>query len=553
LKRWLLALALLAAAAAGSVVPHIVSSAAEPVRYRFSFPEPSERWMQVDATFTELGAAPLQLRISRSSPGRYARHDFAKNVYDVHAYAADGRELRLERPDAAEWNVPAHAESVKLKYKVYGDRVDGTYLAIDTSHAHINMPAAIMWARGLDDRPITLTVSSPAGMHWQIATQLHGVNGDGSPSDERRPVPDDQRAPVPDHYEFTAPNLQYLIDSPVEFGPLMIETFMVGPRTFRFAAHQTGTKMELQAFVKDVAAIVQQEEAIFGEFPSYEPGFYTFLADYVPYASIDGMEHRNSTVMTSPGSIANARVELLDTVAHEFFHSWNVERIRPRSLEPFDLDRPNTSGELWFAEGFTQYYGPLAMQRAGLLNLGATARTLTTVLNNVGVEAGRLVRSAEELSRLAVLTDRTEADPPSPVTEVMSYYQLGAAIALALDLSLRDRSNGQLSLDDFMREMWSRYGKPGGAREGYVDRPYTVADAEATLASVSGDPAFARDFFARYIHGLELADYRRLLMSAGLLVRPASRSRVEIVPVESTGGSLTASQREFRDKWLGAK
>jgi len=115
--------------------------------------------------------------------------------------------------------------------------------------------------------------------------------------------------------------------------------------------------------VKDVAKIVQQEEAVFGEFPSYDPGFYTFLADYLPYASYDGMEHRDSTVMTSPGSIATARLELLDTVAHEFFHCWNVERIRPRSLEPFDLDRTNVSGELWFAEGFTQYYGPLAMQR----------------------------------------------------------------------------------------------------------------------------------------------------------------------------------------------
>jgi predicted metalloprotease with PDZ domain len=542
LRRWLLALAFLAAAAAAPVAPSIVSSAAEPVRYRFSFPEPSERWMQVEATFAELGAAPLQLRVSRSSPGRYAIHDFARNVYDVHAYNTDGRELQLERPDATGWSVPAHADRVTLKYRVYGDRVDGTYLGIDTSHAHINMPAAIVWARGFDDHPITLTFTAPVGVQWQIATQLHG---DGSPVDARRPVPD--------RYEFTAPNLQYLIDSPVEFGPLTVETFMVGPQTFRFAAHQTGTKIELQAFVKDVAAIVRQEEAVFGEFPSYEPGFYTFLADYLPYASIDGMEHRNSTVMTSPGTIVNARVELLDTVAHEFFHSWNVERIRPGSLEPFDLERTNTSGELWLAEGFTQYYGPLAMQRAGLLSLAATARTLTTVLNGVGVGAGRLVRSAEEISRMAVLTDRTDADPPSAVSDVMSYYQLGAAIALALDLSLRERSNGQLSLDDFMREMWRRYGKPGGAREGYVDRPYTIAGAEAVLAAVSGNRAFARDFFARYIQGHELADYRRLLMAAGLLVRPGPRGRVEVVPIESAGGSLTADQRRFRSSWLGPK
>src|SRR6185369_4786454 len=96
------------------------------------------------------------------------------------------------------------------------------------------------------------------------------------------------------------------------------------------------------------------------------PGEYTFLADYLPYATRDGMEHRNSTVMTDSGSIGANRHSLLDTVAHEFFHSWNVERIRPRSLEPFDLERANLSGELWLAEGFTQYYGPLLVQRAGL-------------------------------------------------------------------------------------------------------------------------------------------------------------------------------------------
>jgi predicted metalloprotease with PDZ domain len=528
-KRRLIAVALFAAAAA---VPRAPSSAAEPVAYRFSFPQPSQQWMQVDATFADLSEAPLQLRISRSSPGRYAIHDFAKNVYDVHAYGSSGRELRLERPDDAGWTVAAHPGSVTIKYKVYGNRLDGTYLAIDSSHAHINMPAAIMWARGLDDRPATLTFAPPAGSQWQVATQLH---------------------PGASATEFTAPNLQYLIDSPVEFGPIAIETFTIGPQTFRFAAHETGARTELQGFVKDVAKIVGQEQAIFGEFPAYEPGFYTFLADYLPYASSDGMEHRNSTVMTSPGSIANARADLLDTVAHEFFHSWNVERIRPRSLEPFDLDRTNPSGELWLAEGFTQYYGPLAMQRAGLAGIDPMARMFSFVLNSVGVQSGRLTRSAEEISRLGEFTDRTDADPPGKNLDVVSYYQLGAAIALSLDLTLRERSLGKLSLDDFMREMWRRYGKPGGTREGYVDRPYTIADAEATLAAISGDAGFARDFFARYIQGRELADYSRLLMPAGFLVRTASRGRVDVVPLESAGGALTPAQREFRDRWLGPK
>jgi predicted metalloprotease with PDZ domain len=309
------------------------------------------------------------------------------------------------------------------------------------------------------------------------------------------------------------------MDSPIEFGPIALREFGVGGSRFRFAMHHTGTDAELDGLVKDVEKIVQQEGAIYGEYPDYEPGYYTFLADYLPYANGDGMEHRNSTVISGNLSIAGGRDQILDTVAHEFFHGWNVERIRPKSLEPFDFDRANISGELWLAEGFTQYYGPLTLQRAGLVDLAATARTLTGLVEAVSGPA-HLVRSAEEMSRMATFIDggRT-VDKTNWSISVTSYYPFGGAIALALDLTLRDRSGGRLSLDDFMRAMWRTYGQPGGTREGYVDRPYTIADAEETLASVSGDRAFARDFFGRFIQGHDVADYARLLARAGFVVR----------------------------------
>jgi predicted metalloprotease with PDZ domain len=488
------------------VTAHAIAfHAAAPVRYKLTFPEPEHRWMQVEASFTELAQTPLELRMSRSSPGRYSLHDFAKNVYDVHAFGRDGRELApsaTTRPDPYGWNVGGHGGSVTVKYKIYGDRIDGTYLAIDSNHAHINMPAALMWAHGLEDRPVVLTLEQPAGKHWQAATQLHG-----------------------DTLEFTAANLQYLMDSPTEFGPLVIREFAVGPRKFRFAVHHHGTDAELDAFVKDVEKIVQQEGAIYGEYPEYEPGHYTFLAEYLPYSGGDGMEHRNSTVITSSGSIRDSRIGLLGTVAHEFFHGWNVERIRPKSLEPFDFDRANISGELWLAEGFTQYYGPLAMQRAGLSDLSGMARTLTGLVEAVQ-NPGRLVRSAEDMSRMATFIDGGRPnDRTNWSNTVISYYPFGGAIALALDLTLRDRSDGKITLDDYMRAMWRVHGKPGGSREGYVDHPYTIADAEARLAEVSADRAFAHDFFSRYIQGHDAADYGRLLARAGFTVRKRNAGR----------------------------
>ncbi len=503
------------------------SQAAEPVRYHFTFPEPQHHWVQVEATFTDVGDAPVELRMSRSSPGRYSLHEFAKNVYDVQAFSRSGQVLTTTRPDPYGWSVAGHGGSLTVKYKVFGDQVDGTYLAIDTTHAHINMPAVIMWARGLDDRSARVTFVPPdlkvgptappnpkAGTattdrvageppaRWQVATQLHA----GS-------------TPL----EFTAPNLQYLMDSPAEFGPVSIRQFRLGGRTFRFALHHTGTDAELDAFVVDVQKIVEEAGAVYGEYPDYEPGSYTFLVDYLPYARGDGMEHRNSTVITSSSSLRDNRAGLLDTVSHEFFHGWNMERIRPRSLEPFDFERANMSGELWLGEGFTQYFGALILSRAGLADLYDTVGTMLGLISRAALNPARLVRSAEEASRMAVFTDGGRAaDRTNWSQTVISYYQFGGAIALALDLALRERSDSRLTLDDYMRAMWRIHGKPGGRLEGYVDRPYTMADAEARLAEVSGDRAFALDFFTRYVRGHDVADYSRLLAHAGLVLRKAN-------------------------------
>ncbi len=498
--------------------------AAAPIQYRFAFPELQHRWMQVEATFSDLPERPLELRMSRSSPGRYALHDFAKNVYDVQAFARDGRELMLARPDPYGWTVSPEGSTVTLKYKVYGDTIDGTYLAIDTTHAHLNMPAAIMWARGLDDRPATLTFVQPTGTRWAVATQLH---------------------PGSTPFEFTAPNLQYLMDSPVEFGPLSVRQFVVGPRTFRFAAHHTGTEAELEDFVKDVEKIVKQEGAVFEEYPEFEPGHYTFLADYLRYATDDAMEHRNSTVMTRRASIRSARFDLLGAVAHEFFHAWNTERIRPRSLEPFDFERVNMSGELWLAEGFTQYYESLMLQRAGLTDVDSTADTLRDLIETVVIGAGRQVRSVEDMSRMAPFTDgATAIDRTNWPNTVISYYPYGAAVALALDLTLRGRSESRITLDDYMRAMWKVHGKPGGARQGYVDRPYSMIDAEARLAEVAGDASFARDFFERYIRGRDVADYAALLSRAGFVLRKRNTGRAwwGDMRLEARGDRLTIAE-----------
>ena len=449
--------------------------------------------MQVEATFTDLAK-------------RHARAAHEPLVAGP-LFAARLREERLRRarvrrrrPRAARrrgrirtgGTSPATAARVTVRYKVFGDRVDGTYLAVDTTHAHINMPAAIMWAHGLDDRPVDRHASSsrPA-CSWQVATQLH---------------------PGSTPLEFTAPNLQYLMDSPSEFGPIAIRQFTVGARTFRFALHHTGTDAELDGFVKDVEKIVRAGRRDLRRVSRHTSrAHYTFLADYLPYANGDGMEHRNSTVITVRRSRSPRRATICSTRSRTSSSIAGTSSASGRRASSRSISIARTCpASCGSPKGFTQYYGPLVLQRAGLVDVASTARTLDRPDRSGGERSGRLVRSAEEMSRMAPFIDGGRSiDRTNWSTTVISYYTVRRRDrAGARPDAARSHATAASSLDDFMRAMWRTYGKPGGSREGYVDHPYTIADAEATLARGQRRPAFARDFFARYIQGHEVADYR---------------------------------------------
>ena len=590
-------------------------SAQAPVTYRLSFPAPEHHYAEVDVTFPAVAAGTLQLRMSRSSPGRYALHEYAKNVFDVRVYDGRGKELRTVRPNPHQWNVAGHDGTVRVTYKVFGDLVDGTYLGIDTSHAHMNMPATLMWARTLEMRPVRITFTPPSGSAWKPATQLF---------------------PTPDPWTFTAPNLQYLMDSPTELSEYTLRAFTVtnpDGKTFtiRTAVHHDATDADVDEYAAGAEKIVREQGAVFGEYPEFEGGTYTFLGDYLPWGGSDGMEHRNSTVVAEARSIRGNARSVLYGVSHEFFHAWNVERIRPQSLEPFDFEEANMSGELWLAEGFTTYYGDLIMARAELTPPDEAMRSIANSALTVAVSSGREFRSLVEMSELAPFTDAARSvDPTNFSYTFINYYPYGGAIALALDLELRQRSRGRLSLDDYMRLMWHVHGKPGGPAPGFVAQPYTRQDARERLAELLGDPRFARDFFERFIEGREMPDYASLLAPAGLIVRkrhpgsawtgaaidpggrvtelvawgtpafkaglekddvvltidgapyagfksrkPGERAglhvrrptgktvtltitfeedpTLEALPVERAGGTLTSQQREFREDWLGSK
>jgi predicted metalloprotease with PDZ domain len=489
-----------------------VTWAQAPVDYRLSFADYVRHVVDVEAVFSDITADTLEIHMSRSSPGRYALHEFAKNVFDLQISDGAGRALTPARPNLHVWSVKDHGGTVRVRYRLFADRIDGTYAGVDATQAHLNLPATLVWAKSFETRPARLTFVPPPDVTWTVASQLYATD---------------------DPLVFTAPNLAYLLDSPVQFGPQTMRTFQVAVNaaaaapqaTIRVALRHDGTEAEVDRFAAGVEKIVREARAVFGELPAFEPGHYTFLATYAQGASGDGMEHRNSTVLTAPAAIAQAERPLLNTVAHEFFHAWNVERIRPRSLEPFNFDDANVSSELWVAEGFTQYYGALLMARAGLSTRDDALRSMGGLINAVNASAGRRVRFAPEMSRLAPFVDAAcSVDPTNWGNTYLSYYTFGAAIALGLDLELRDRTDGRIGLDDYMKALWTKYGKTPSP-PGTVATPYTPADLQTTLAEVSGSVSFAREFFERYVDGPELVEYGMLLKRMGLIWKPLHPGR----------------------------
>jgi predicted metalloprotease with PDZ domain len=227
-------------------------------------------------------------------------------------------------------------------------------------------------------------------------------------------------------------------------------------------------------------------------------------------------------VLSGSGALRNPsqRVGLLGTVAHEFFHAWNMERIRAGDLEPFDFEDADVSAELWFGEGVTSYYDDLIMRRTGLAPFEQTLGSFANIINAVTVSPARQFRSAEDMSRLAPFVDAAvSVDPTAWDNTFISYYTFGAALGLGLDLMLRDRSDGRDDLDTFMQALWARHGRPGQKEPGIVATPYTTNDLQNALAEISGDAQFAKSFFARFVQGNEAIDYAPLLLRAGLVLR----------------------------------
>lgn len=455
--------------------------------YTISFENAVHHEAKVEVTFPDLNEDTLSVRMSRSSPGRYALHEFAKNVYGFKAMDSKGKRLPVSRPDPYSWNITGHDGTVHISYTLFANRGGGTYSQIDETHAHLNIPATFMYAPTLSDRKVEVNFKVRKDLNWKVATQLPLVSGT----------------------IYAAPNLHYFMDSPTEISDFGLREFNVDGQTIQLVLHHNGTEEELNTYFEKVKKVVLAEQEVYGELPRFDYGKYTFLACYIPNASGDGMEHRNSTILTSTRSLDDGGMERnIGTVSHEFFHAWNVERIRPNSLEPFNFEAANMSGALWFAEGFTSYYTGLILCRAGLSSPEEYIEGLSGTFNYVWNSPARQFFNPIEMSFQAPFVDAaTAVDPVNRENMFISYYSYGSVLGLALDLSLRSE---ELNLDDYMKLVWEKYGKTQTA--------YSIEDLHQSLNQYAG-AAFGDTFFNSYIYKSEMPDYQSLLGSVGVLLK----------------------------------
>jgi predicted metalloprotease with PDZ domain len=478
--------------------------------YSISFPNAVHHEAEIVITIPQAPTGKILVRMSRSSAGRYATHEFGKNIYNVKAFNVDGSSLEIKQVEGDVYEIADHGETAKVSYTLFGNWTDGTYASIDPSHAHLNMPAAFMWVVGQDKRAVRFEFNDLDKYGWKVATQLKNEGAN----------------------IYSAPNLQYMMDSPTELSAYKISSWDVlnngKKEKINLVIHSDDSQDVIDNFAKQVQRMVLEEKAVFGELPAYDFGEYTFLDDVYPTNSGDGMEHRNSTCIVHPAAkVEGNELRLLGTYSHEYFHSWNVKRIRPKSLEPFNFEHANMSSELWFAEGFTQYYGEMLLVRSGFHTVDEYTHTIAGLVNQIVNTPGAAKYSAPHMSRYSVFADAgVSIDPNNQPNIFTSYYTYGGAIALALDLRLRSEFN--LTLDDYMRTVWLNRGK--------VMKPYTIPDLQSDLAKVTNNPKFAADFFNKYIYGIEKCNYEALLAKAGLLLRKSAPGKAWAGPLSYTRG-----------------
>jgi len=538
----IVALAFLAACHRGSVTQEAppAAPAARPaasappfeIAYRVSWTDPASHLYDIQIDIKRVTGNVVELQMPIWSPGRYAPFFFARNVTDF-SVAGDGRSIPWDRENGSLWRLQADgARELTVRYRVFGNTLSGTFSVLDTAHANWNGPSMFMYVVGHKPDPVRLRVTLPA--------ESRIVNGDSR---------------TPTQSEFSFENYDRLVDTPTEVATgLLIDTLRISDRSYRSMVHHNGpTNANVRRrFIADLGKIIRYENTVFDP-PPLE--MFTFMF-HVGYPGGDGMEHLYSTQIISPQRwVENGQVlSGLSSAAHEYFHVWNMKRVRAVDLGPFHYDREQYQTTLWVGEGWTQYYGQVALPRSGVEPADAIYDVAAELIQANLTAPGRKEVSARMASFEAPFFDGASPGFAVNPNAFFSYYTKGAGIALYLDLFIRGRTNNERSLDDAFRLLRDRTWNAPNASYYLQGRGYTEADVERAVSDAAG--VDMHDWFERHVGGTEDMNYDDVLSAAGMrLVRdPQTANDVpqtgwRVVPL----ANATPAQAKIRAGWVSGK
>ena len=484
----------LAAAAARAAKP-----SAAPLKYELAFEHPNTHLLDVTIHASDLKGATVEFAIPDWAPGSYYIENYSANVQRFRATSADGKALSWRKTDSQTWQIDlAGATAVTISYQVFANTLQNNIAQYNERHAFIGGPSVWMYLVDGKDRPIELSVAAPSG--WKIATGMEHTS---------------------DH-TFGAADYNWFADAPFEISDFAEKDFEVLGTTYHVIVHDVENKKDFTKFANDlqktVATIVPLFQSVTGTPQAAPFKDYYFIFHVWPKTG-GGLEHLNSTQINFttdwdsteplPGTTLNQYDLKLFVAAHEFFHAWNVKRLRPLPLGPFDYTQMVHTPSLWISEGLTSYYGSLSVERAGLVPPQQYLDGIARLITNFEAKPGRKERSIEDTSWDTWFSNPMSISQANNLANTYySYYDGGQIMGHILDFAIRDNTNNQKSLDDWMRLLYSRYAlpKPGFKPEDAIHAANEVAGKDVS------------DVFRRYISGMEPIPYEQYFALAGIEV-----------------------------------
>ncbi|MBD2197321.1 MULTISPECIES: M61 family metallopeptidase [Calothrix] len=451
------------------------------IHYQVAMPHPETHLFEVTLQLVDYPTAIVDLKFPVWTPGSYLVREYAKNIQDFTAFA-DGKPLHWWKKSKNHWQVEkGNVSQITISYRVFANDLSVRTNHLDISHGYFNGAALFFRLPGWEQQPIRVTIVPPHPQ-WQVTTAL--------PADKQG------------ENTFYAADFDTLVDSPFEIGSHNLYQFDVLGKPHELAIWGQGN-IHPQSAIADIQKIIEVEAQMFGGLP-YDR--YVFLL-HLFHQAYGGLEHKNSCSLIYQrfGFRSQDKYErFMQLVAHEFFHLWNVKRIRPQALEVFDYDQENYTPSLWFCEGTTSHYDLLIPLWAGIYDSKSYLNHLSKEISRFLTTPGRKVQPLAESSFDAwIKLYRPDANSAN---SQISYYLKGAMVSLLLDLLIRAKHRNQRSLNDVMRQMWQQFGK--------AEIGFTPEQLQAVIESVAG--MNLSDFFQRYLHGTEELPFNEYLAPFGL-------------------------------------